>query len=588
MTVKSIHLSHGYVLHNRYTIKEVLGKGGFGITYLADMLDSEAFEKNEFGHRIQLIKYKKVAIKEYFRDNFCERDHVSNSVIITDSNKKKDFDRMVDKHIKEAKTLHAIDHPNIVKIVDTLKANNSAYSVMEYIDGSNLQKNIDQNGKLSEEEALSYIISITEAIVYIHEKKILHLDVKPNNIILSNSGRPVLIDFGASLIYKDSGEIKDVDSTSEIVSGITKYYTCAEQNSYDTLKKWHPQFDTYSLVATYYFMLTGELPPLTSDADHADRLLVSKNHKGLNNFHDSIFRKGLNQAFGERFKNPKELLLALKNKNYDYNNKKIDVPLLKTEDLSKKTQEIFSDDKTIIHENIISSQIIESIESLLNSGDYSKAEIELNIAKNKYGFRNNDLLYLENRLLREKKKSFFFPIIISISIFAIIVSFIFYTKEIKKSPSIAPAPVIQKTKDSASIEDFLERHIDKDILSHYNSRLNEFEDGRDKVENISYRHNSQFDYTNYYGLSTNSIPNGLGKATNRGINPKNNVPYNSVIQGEFVNGLLNGYGKLDQFDGSTYIGYFNEGLPHGEGTYYENKNSAPITVTCENGKCTPK
>ena len=76
MSYKSIHLSNGYVLHNRYTIREVLGKGGFGITYLAEMLDPNAFEENEFGHRIQLMKYKKVAIKEYFRDNFCHRDTI--------------------------------------------------------------------------------------------------------------------------------------------------------------------------------------------------------------------------------------------------------------------------------------------------------------------------------------------------------------------------------------------------------------------------------------------------------------------------------------------------------------------------------
>jgi hypothetical protein len=347
-------------------------------------------------------------------------------------------------------------------------------------------------------------------------------------------------------------------------------------------------------------MLTGELPPLTSDADHADRLLVSKNHKELNNFHDSIFRKGLNQAFGERFKNPKELLLALNNKNYLYNNTKHNYD---TQDLIKtviqETQDInpISSIKTnIINEKIFPIQTIDmqliswvsSIEILLDLGNYSKAEKELSLAKRKYGSKNNDLLYLENRLLREKKKSFFSPIIMLISALFIIVSFIFYSNEIKKSSSIAPAPVIQKTKDSIPIKDFLERHIDTDILAHYNNKLNEFEEGRDKVENISYRHNSQFDYTNYYGLSTNSIPNGLGKATNRGINPKNNVPYNSVIQGEFVNGLLNGYGKLEQFDGSEYTGFFKDGLPHGEGTYYENKNSTPITVTCENGKCTPK
>lgn len=596
MTIKSIHLSNGYVLHNRYTIKEVLGKGGFGITYLADMLDTDAFEKNEFGHRIQLLKYKKVAIKEYFRDNFCQRDHISNRVIITDSDKKKDFDRMIDKHIKEAQTLYSINHPNIVKIIDTFKANNSAYSVMEYIDGSNLQKHIELNGKLSEKEALSYIISIAEAVVYIHEKKILHLDIKPNNIILSNSGRPVLIDFGASLIYKDSGEIKDVDSTSEIVSGITKYYTCAEQNSYDTLKKWHPQFDTYSLVATYYFLLTGELPPLTSDAEHTNRLIVSSKHRGLNNFHDSIFRKGLNQAFGERFKNPQELLLALKNKNYDYNNAK---KSYETQDITKninqETQEIKSVHNTktnIINENNVPIQTLKTIETLLNSGKYSEAEKELNEAKKKYSSRNNDLLYLENRLLREKKFSFLPSVSVSIAIFLIIIFFIYFivlslSYSSSNENQMVETPMVEEAIDTLSINEFLIKHIDNDVLNHYN---NEFEEGIDqkRVENISYKHNSQFDYINYCGQTTNEIPNGIGKATNQGINPKNNIPYNSIIQGKFVDGLLNGYGKLEQYDGSIYKGYFKDGLPHGEGKYYENKNSASIAVSCEDGKCTPK
>jgi serine/threonine protein kinase len=587
MSYKSIHLSNGYVLHNRYTIREVLGKGGFGITYLAEMLDPNAFEENEFGHRIQLMKYKKVAIKEYFRDNFCQRDTISNKVIITDSDKKRDFDRMVEKHIKEAKTLHAITHPNIVKIVDTFKANNSAYSVMEYLDGMNLQQYIEANGKLAPKIALKYIKDICNAIEYIHTMKILHLDIKPNNLIMTNFNRIVLIDFGASLIYKKSGEIKDADSTSEIVSGISKYYTCAEQNSYDSLKKWNPQFDTYSIVATFYFMITSEVPPLTSDSDHATRLKVSDKSLTLSDFHDSIFRKGLNQAFGERFRDIQELISALNNESFSYdkqvNQKSEETKLIddfkrnvhaKNEHL-KNTQNIYN--------NNVSIEVLQKIETLLNSSKYREAETLINTSKKQYGSKNKDLLYLENRLLKEKP-TFNLSFSLKIIIVVLIVSLFFYFLNISDSNNSSENTEQIQT---ISTEDFLRKHIDSKVLTQFN--LEKFEHREaELVEDVYYKHNSQFDYIHYSGQVNNAIPNGIGKAFNQGINPKTNLAYNSSIQGLFENGLLNGYGKLEQSDGTIYEGYFKNGLPHGEGNYYENANAQPIQVTCDNGKCTPK
>jgi serine/threonine protein kinase len=582
MLNKSIHLSNGYVLHNRYTIREVLGKGGFGITYLAEMLDTNAFEENEFGHRIQLMKYKKVAIKEYFRDNFCQRDTISNKVIITDSDKKRDFDRMVEKHIKEAKTLHAITHPNIVKIVDTFKANNSAYSVMEYLEGMNLQQYIEENGKLDPKIALKYINEICNAIEYIHTMKILHLDIKPNNLIVTHSNRIVLIDFGASLIYQKSGEIKDADSTSEIVSGISKYYTCAEQNSYDSLKKWNPQFDTYSIVATYYFMITGKVPPLTSDSDHATRLKVSDSVQNLSDFHDSIFRKGLNQAFGERFKDILELISALNNESYSYNNQ-VNLKSEETKLITDFKSNINSKNVTQNIDNNISKTIIQKIETLLNARKFREAETLINTSKKQFGLKNNDLLFLENRLLKEKP-SFNMSFSLKIIIVVLIVSLFFYFLNISDSNNSSENTEQIQT---ISTEDFLRKHIDSKVLSHFNLDKFEHRDA-ELVEDINYKHNSQFNYIHYNGQTNNAIPNGIGKAFNQGINPKTNLAYNSSIQGLFENGLLNGYGKLEQSDGTVYEGYFKNGLPHGEGSYYENENAQPIQVTCDNGKCTPK
>ncbi len=587
MSYKSIHLSNGYVLHNRYTIREVLGKGGFGITYLAEMLDPNAFEENEFGHRIQLMKYKKVAIKEYFRDNFCQRDTISNKVIITDSDKKRDFDRMVEKHIKEAKTLHAITHPNIVKIVDTFKANNSAYSVMEYLDGMNLQQYIEANGKLAPKIALKYIKDICNAIEYIHTMKILHLDIKPNNLIMTNFNRIVLIDFGASLIYQKSGEIKDADSTSEIVSGISKYYTCAEQNSYDSLKKWNPQFDTYSLVATFYFMITGEVPPLTSDSDHATRLKVSDKSLTLSDFHDSIFRKGLNQAFGERFRDIQELISALNNESFSYN-KQVNQKTEETKLIDDFKRNIHTNNEHLkntqnINNNNVSIEVLQKIETLLNSSKYREAETLINTSKKQYGSKNKDLLYLENRLLKEKP-TFNLSFSLKIIIVVLIVSLFFYFLNISDSNNSSENTEQIQT---ISTEDFLRKHIDSKVLTQFN--LEKFEHREaELVEDVYYKHNSQFDYIHYSGQVNNAIPNGIGKAFNQGINPKTNLAYNSSIQGLFENGLLNGYGKLEQSDGTVYEGYFKNGLPHGEGNYYENANAKPIQVICDNGKCTPK
>lgn len=591
---KSVHLSNGYVLYNRYFIREVLGKGGFGITYLAEMLDPEAYETNEFGNRIQLMNYKKIAIKEYFRDSICERDFNSNDIIISNSDKKKDFERMVENHIREAQTLHALEHPNIVKIIDTFKANNSAYSVMEYIDGNNLQRQIEEKGRLPLEDALRYILSICDAVSYIHNKKILHLDIKPNNIILSKNDRPVLIDFGASLIYKESGEIKDIDSTSEIVSGITKYYTCAEQNSYDTLKKWHPQFDAYALVATFYYLITGEKPPLTSDNDHNERLNVSKKYENLSDFHDSIFRKGLNQAFSERFKNVDELILALRNNHFIYgtapkkSDPKDDTEMIEEKENFESNQQEGLEGTKVIEHKTPTSQEINKVKLALTNSKYKEALTLINQLKNKYGDKNASILSLENQYLKEKPKKLFQNYFLG-TVFGVllVLGSIIIMDKLKSKETIEQE--ISPVSESETAEDYLKRIMDTEVLSKF-KRSHILENDL-VMDEIIYKHNQRFDFI-YSGQVVRTkkgqpIPDGIGKAFNQGIDPKTKIPYNSWIQGEFKNGLPNGYCKLTQEDGVIFKGNFKNGLPNGNGFYYKNEEESPLSVRCVDGTCSP-
>ncbi len=240
-------LSPGTVLQNgKYTIERQLGQGGFGITYLAtqDILD------------------RKVAIKEFFFRDYCEREADHSTVSLGTQSNKEMVERFLAKFIKEAQIISKFQHPNIIAIYDIFRENNTAYYVMEYLEGESLSDMVKRTGALIEPVAIKYIKQVGSALSYIHEHNVNHLDVKPNNIMLRNGkDEVVLIDFGVAKQY--DGQTKQGTTTTPV--GISRGYSPAEQYRVNGVQSFSPQSDVYALAATLYKLLTGVTPPEALD-----------------------------------------------------------------------------------------------------------------------------------------------------------------------------------------------------------------------------------------------------------------------------------------------------------------------------------
>lgn len=244
-------LKPGFVLKGGrydYEIERVLGHGGFGITYLART-------RVPVGNVTVTVQF---AIKEHFLKADCERDADTSRVICSRPAKervetsRKDF-------ISEARRLHkvGVTHPNIVKVNEVFEANNTAYYVMEYLEGESLAAYVKRNGPLSEQEALELLRPIASAVGRLHAGRMTHLDIKPANIMLVREDgkmRAVLIDFGLSKHYDQDGQ-----PTSTLnLQGFSDGYAPIEQ--YMGISTFSPRSDVYALGATLYFCLTGKRP----------------------------------------------------------------------------------------------------------------------------------------------------------------------------------------------------------------------------------------------------------------------------------------------------------------------------------------
>ena len=228
--------------NGRYKLLKVLGKGGFGITYLG----------------LHTGLNKKVAIKEYFpKDSFRRQsDGTQVSYSNTGENRKN-----IERFLKEARTMAELKHKGVVSVSDVFEENATAYYVMDYIDGQSLE----DKGKLPEIIALKYIDQVARALKYIHDKGILHLDIKPANIMIDRDDNAVLIDFGISKHYDGGG-----DATSTTTVGYSAGYSPIEQMTPGGLKQFTPSTDIYALGATIYKIISGTKPPASTDlADDA-------------------------------------------------------------------------------------------------------------------------------------------------------------------------------------------------------------------------------------------------------------------------------------------------------------------------------
>ena len=234
---EGIYLTIGSFLHAKdYVIGKVLGNpGGFGITYLA------------WDTRLEI----KVAIKEYLPLQIATRSSDGISVLTHALDYQTQFDFGMEKFLSEAQMLARFRHPNIVRIMNFFQENNTAYLVMEYLEGESLAEYLAKVGTLTVSDAVEIFLPVLNGLSHIHSENVLHRDIKPSNIYLTNTGQAILLDFGSS---RHSLSERSQNLTAIVSSGFAPW------EQYHS-KGQGPWTDVYACAATLYFMLTGKVPP---------------------------------------------------------------------------------------------------------------------------------------------------------------------------------------------------------------------------------------------------------------------------------------------------------------------------------------
>ena len=231
-------LRPGSILNGRYIVGRVLGQGGFGITYIA--LDDKTKSR--------------VAIKEYLPTEFAGRTAGTNRVQAYSGNREENFIFGKTRFLEEAKTLAAfIGDEHIVRIHSYFEENGTAYFAMDYVEGQPLDKYMaSKGGRLTVEEANALLLPLMEALETVHARGIVHRDIAPDNIIVQPNGQAKLIDFGAAR-YSTGEKSKSLDVV--IKHGFAPY------EQYMRRGRQGPFTDVYAMGATYYYAITGKVPP---------------------------------------------------------------------------------------------------------------------------------------------------------------------------------------------------------------------------------------------------------------------------------------------------------------------------------------
>ena len=306
-----MNLPNGYLLQKgKYKLKQVIGQGGFGITYKG-IWHTEV--KGSLGAMRTEVP---VCIKEYFFKDYCVRDAYSFRVKVHSDTGKLLFDKFKEKLIKEAKILSEVHHPYIVNVLEVFEENNTAYIAMEYIAGNSLKDKLAKEGMLPEAEVLRYIHQIGEALQFVHQKNILHLDIKPSNILIDKDNNARLIDFGVSKRY-DVGE----QETSTTMLTLSKGFASIEQYDNEGIQSFSPCPDIYSLGATMYNLLTGKIP--TESILRATRPFARPRelNPAISEQTEQVILKAMEIIPANRYQSVEEMMNALGGSDY----KKLDV-----------------------------------------------------------------------------------------------------------------------------------------------------------------------------------------------------------------------------------------------------------------------
>ena len=232
-------LRPGTILHDRFYIGKVLGEGGFGITYMG--YDS--------------ILDMPVAVKEYFPSNIASRDcttALTNNINVFEGKAEQTYQQGLERYIREARTLSKFhDLHGIVDVRDFFHENNTAYMIMEYLKGPTLEEYMELHGRMKPEYVFQIMKPVMRSLEQIHQAGMVHRDISPDNIMLSE-GSIKLIDFGAARLANN-------DTNKSLTIVLKRGFAPEEQ--YRTNGKQGPWTDVYAICATIYYMLTGQKPP---------------------------------------------------------------------------------------------------------------------------------------------------------------------------------------------------------------------------------------------------------------------------------------------------------------------------------------
>ena len=274
-------LRKGTRLIGRYTIEGVLGQGGFGITYLG----------------MDELHEKPVAIKEFFPQGIVTRNiEYQDTVTVTFVGEKDNYEKGKERFLKEARTMAKFSKDEgIVKALALIEIKNTAYIVMEYLEGVTLKQYLRENQRIAPEDLIELLVPLIESLDEIHSQGMIHRDISPDNIMVLPDGRIKLMDFGAARDYTEFGE-----KSLSIV--LKPGYAPPEQ--YQTHGVQGPWTDIYALCATMYKCITGENPP-----DAIDRL-VDDHLKKISAFGFTVspqieeaIIKGMSVAAKDRYQN---------------------------------------------------------------------------------------------------------------------------------------------------------------------------------------------------------------------------------------------------------------------------------------------
>ena len=256
-------LPEGTVLFRKYLVGKVIGRGGFGVTYIGYDLD------------LQL----KVAIKEYFPAGVSIRTSGSYNVIsdISSSQDHTAFSKGCEAFLDEARMLASVNSPYIVHVRDFFREHGTAYIVMDYVNGLTLPKAISRNGgRISAERVVSLMLPLIDQLDELHERNIIHRDIKPDNIMMVKDRKgihPVLLDFGAARSF--------------ISSNVSKTYTAVVTPGFAPLEQYSQRSrqgaftDVYGICATMYYAITGTIPPTATERSAEDIPIRSFRSFGL-------------------------------------------------------------------------------------------------------------------------------------------------------------------------------------------------------------------------------------------------------------------------------------------------------------------